>query len=104
MERICSLESALRQREMSLQKLSAQLRSKDVNQSHLHTILDVPRGEFCLDCGSKRKNTVSEVGPLVAECNSTWSWTKTNKQKNTGKQNINSKHREGNTLGKWKGY
>nr|XP_046272426.1 TANK-binding kinase 1-binding protein 1-like isoform X2 [Scatophagus argus] len=42
-ERICSLESALRQRESSLQKLSAQLRSKDAHQSQLHTSLDVPR-------------------------------------------------------------
>lgn len=46
MERICGLESALRQRESSLQKLSAQLRSKDVHQSHLHASLDVPRGGF----------------------------------------------------------
>ncbi|XP_056869842.1 TANK-binding kinase 1-binding protein 1-like isoform X1 [Takifugu flavidus] len=43
MERICSLESALRQRETSLQKLSAQLRSKDAHQSQLHASLDVPR-------------------------------------------------------------
>ncbi|XP_049416174.1 TANK-binding kinase 1-binding protein 1-like isoform X3 [Epinephelus fuscoguttatus] len=43
MERICSLESALRQRESSLQKLSAQLRSKDTHQSQLHASLDVPR-------------------------------------------------------------
>lgn len=49
MERICSLESALRQRETSLQKLSAQLRSKDVQQSQPHASLDVPRGEFCSD-------------------------------------------------------
>lgn len=49
MERICSLESALRQRETSLQKLSAQLRSKDAHQSQLHASLDVPRGWFCLD-------------------------------------------------------
>eukprot|EP00066_Takifugu_rubripes_P012644 XP_011601910.1 PREDICTED: TANK-binding kinase 1-binding protein 1-like [Takifugu rubripes] len=40
MERICSLESALRQRETSLQKLSAQLRSKDAHQSQLHASLD----------------------------------------------------------------
>ncbi|XP_049924424.1 TANK-binding kinase 1-binding protein 1-like [Epinephelus moara] len=43
MERICGLESALRQRETSLQKLSAQLRSKDAHQSQLHASLDVPR-------------------------------------------------------------
>ncbi|XP_078141073.1 TANK-binding kinase 1-binding protein 1-like [Centroberyx gerrardi] len=43
-ERIRSLESALRQREVSLQKLSAQLRSKDAHQLQLHTSLDVPRG------------------------------------------------------------
>ncbi|CAG01635.1 unnamed protein product, partial [Tetraodon nigroviridis] len=49
MERICSLESALRQRETSLQKLSAQLRSKDAHQSQVHASLDVPRGGFCLD-------------------------------------------------------
>ncbi|XP_071357522.1 TANK-binding kinase 1-binding protein 1-like isoform X2 [Trachinotus anak] len=42
-ERICSLESALRQRETSLQKLSAQLHSKDTHQSQLHASLDVPR-------------------------------------------------------------
>ncbi|XP_047184105.1 TANK-binding kinase 1-binding protein 1-like [Scophthalmus maximus] len=42
-ERICSLESALRQRETSLQKLSAQLHSKDAHQSELHASLDVPR-------------------------------------------------------------
>uniref|UniRef100_H3CZR8 TBK1 binding protein 1 n=1 Tax=Tetraodon nigroviridis TaxID=99883 RepID=H3CZR8_TETNG len=45
MERICSLESALRQRETSLQKLSAQLRSKDAHQSQVHASLDVPREE-----------------------------------------------------------
>ncbi|XP_029294276.1 TANK-binding kinase 1-binding protein 1-like isoform X2 [Cottoperca gobio] len=42
-EQICSLESALRQRETSLQKLSVQLRSKDAHQSKLHGSLDVPR-------------------------------------------------------------
>ncbi|XP_026181471.1 TANK-binding kinase 1-binding protein 1-like [Mastacembelus armatus] len=42
-ERIHSLESALRQRESSLQKLSAQLRNKDAHQSQLHASLDVPR-------------------------------------------------------------
>ncbi|XP_044038614.1 TANK-binding kinase 1-binding protein 1-like isoform X3 [Siniperca chuatsi] len=42
-EQICSLESALRQRETSLQTLSAQLRSKDAHQSQLHASLDVPR-------------------------------------------------------------
>ncbi|XP_045899538.1 TANK-binding kinase 1-binding protein 1-like [Micropterus dolomieu] len=42
-EQICSLESALRQRETSLHKLSAQLRSKDAHQSHVHASLDVPR-------------------------------------------------------------
>ncbi|XP_067333565.1 TANK-binding kinase 1-binding protein 1-like isoform X2 [Channa argus] len=42
-ERIHSLEAALRQRETSLQKLSAQLRSKDGHQSQLHASLDVPR-------------------------------------------------------------
>ncbi|XP_026200741.1 TANK-binding kinase 1-binding protein 1-like isoform X2 [Anabas testudineus] len=42
-ERIHSLEVALRQRETSLQKLSAQLRSKDAHQSQLHASLDVPR-------------------------------------------------------------
>ncbi|XP_019959216.2 TANK-binding kinase 1-binding protein 1-like isoform X1 [Paralichthys olivaceus] len=42
-ERICSLESALRQRETSLQKLSTQLRSKEARQSQLHASLDVPR-------------------------------------------------------------
>lgn len=46
MERICGLESALRQRETSLQKLSAQLRSKDTHQSQVHASLDVPRGGF----------------------------------------------------------
>lgn len=46
MERICSLESALRQRESSLQKLSAQLRSKDLQQTQVHASLDVPRGGF----------------------------------------------------------
>ncbi|XP_028268026.1 TANK-binding kinase 1-binding protein 1-like [Parambassis ranga] len=40
-ERIRSLESVLRQRESSLQKLSAQLRSKDSKE--LHISLDVPR-------------------------------------------------------------
>lgn len=42
-ERICSLESALRQRENSLQKLSAKLRTKDTHQTQLHASLDVPR-------------------------------------------------------------
>ncbi|XP_068587661.1 TANK-binding kinase 1-binding protein 1-like isoform X1 [Cebidichthys violaceus] len=42
-ERICGLESALRQRETSLQKLSAHLRGKDTLQSQLHASLDVPR-------------------------------------------------------------
>ncbi|KAK1877733.1 TANK-binding kinase 1-binding protein 1 [Dissostichus eleginoides] len=44
-EQICGLESALRQRETSLQKLSVQLRSKDAHKSHLqlHASLDVPR-------------------------------------------------------------
>ncbi|XP_029997388.1 TANK-binding kinase 1-binding protein 1-like isoform X3 [Sphaeramia orbicularis] len=42
-ERIRSLESALRQRETSLHKLSAQLCSKDAHQTPLHTSLDVPR-------------------------------------------------------------
>ncbi|XP_034395852.1 TANK-binding kinase 1-binding protein 1-like [Cyclopterus lumpus] len=41
-QQICSLESALRQREASVQKLSAQLR-KDTLQSQLHASLDVPR-------------------------------------------------------------
>ncbi|XP_058508540.1 TANK-binding kinase 1-binding protein 1-like [Solea solea] len=43
MERICGLESALRQRESSLQKLRAQLRNKDAQQSQIHASLDVPR-------------------------------------------------------------
>ncbi|XP_071031657.1 TANK-binding kinase 1-binding protein 1-like isoform X2 [Oncorhynchus clarkii lewisi] len=43
MERICGLESALRQREGSLQKLSAQLHSKNIHYLQLHTSLDVPR-------------------------------------------------------------
>uniref|UniRef100_A0A4W5L361 TBK1 binding protein 1 n=1 Tax=Hucho hucho TaxID=62062 RepID=A0A4W5L361_9TELE len=42
MERICGLESALRQREGSLQKLSAQLHSKNIQYLQLHTSLDVP--------------------------------------------------------------
>ncbi|XP_039681479.1 TANK-binding kinase 1-binding protein 1-like isoform X1 [Perca fluviatilis] len=42
-EQICSLESAVRQRETSLQKLSAQLRSKDAHHSQLHASLNVPR-------------------------------------------------------------
>ncbi|XP_068435616.1 TANK-binding kinase 1-binding protein 1-like isoform X2 [Clinocottus analis] len=42
-EQICGLESALRQREASLQKLSAQLRGKDALQSQLHASLGVPR-------------------------------------------------------------
>nr|XP_020464010.1 TANK-binding kinase 1-binding protein 1-like [Monopterus albus] len=42
-ERIHSLELALRQRETSLQKLSAQLRSKDAHHSQLNPSLDVPR-------------------------------------------------------------
>ncbi|XP_047427572.1 TANK-binding kinase 1-binding protein 1-like isoform X3 [Mugil cephalus] len=42
-ERICSLESALRQRESSLQKLSTQLRSRDTHHSQLNASLDVPR-------------------------------------------------------------
>ncbi|KAM6957528.1 TANK-binding kinase 1-binding protein 1-like [Aplochiton taeniatus] len=43
-ERIRALESALRQREGSLQKLSSQLRSRDLHQlQNLHTSLDVPR-------------------------------------------------------------
>ncbi|KAI3360337.1 hypothetical protein L3Q82_014646, partial [Scortum barcoo] len=42
-EQIRSLESALRQRETSLQKLSAQLCRKDAYQSQLHASLDVPR-------------------------------------------------------------
>lgn len=51
-ERIRNLESALRQRETSIQKLSAQLRSKDTRPSQIHTSLDVPGGRFCLDHGS----------------------------------------------------
>ncbi|XP_028310223.1 TANK-binding kinase 1-binding protein 1-like [Gouania willdenowi] len=43
LERICSLESALKQRENSLEKLSAQLRSKDAHQSKLQPTLEVPR-------------------------------------------------------------
>ncbi|XP_029363965.1 TANK-binding kinase 1-binding protein 1-like [Echeneis naucrates] len=43
-ERICSLESALRQRETTLQKLGAQLHTKDTHQSQLQASLDVPRG------------------------------------------------------------
>lgn len=42
-DRIRNLESALRQRESSLQKLSTQLHSKDLHQSQLHVSLDVPR-------------------------------------------------------------
>lgn len=48
-EHICGLESALRQRESSVQKLNAQLRGKGTLQSQLHTSLDVPRGGFCSD-------------------------------------------------------
>lgn len=65
MEQICSLESVLRQRETSLQKLSAHLRSKDVHQSHLQASLDVPKGGLCLDHGSNssrnRRNIVIKV-------------------------------------------
>ncbi|XP_029945552.1 TANK-binding kinase 1-binding protein 1-like [Salarias fasciatus] len=43
LERIRGLESALRQRDSSLQKLSLQMRSKDSLQSQLHASLDVPR-------------------------------------------------------------
>lgn len=72
-ERICSLESALRQRETSLQKLSAQLRSKDAHQAQLHASLDVPRGGFSLDHGSvsgrERRNTTIKL--LVAESSTT---------------------------------
>ncbi|XP_053300307.1 TANK-binding kinase 1-binding protein 1 [Pleuronectes platessa] len=42
-ERICSLESALRQRQTSLQKLGTQIRSKEARQSQLHASLGVPR-------------------------------------------------------------
>ncbi|XP_067089561.1 TANK-binding kinase 1-binding protein 1-like [Osmerus mordax] len=42
--RIRALELALRQREGSMQKLSSQMRSKDVQYLHLHASLDVPRG------------------------------------------------------------
>ncbi|XP_041634018.1 TANK-binding kinase 1-binding protein 1-like isoform X2 [Cheilinus undulatus] len=42
-EQIRSLESALRQRETSLQKLSAQLHSKDLHQAQRQVGLDVPR-------------------------------------------------------------
>ncbi|CAJ1075636.1 TANK-binding kinase 1-binding protein 1-like [Xyrichtys novacula] len=42
-EQIRSLESALRQRETSLQKLSAQLHSKDLHQAQRQAGLDVPR-------------------------------------------------------------
>ncbi|KAF7646723.1 hypothetical protein LDENG_00183540, partial [Lucifuga dentata] len=42
-EQIRGLESALRQRETSLQKLSAQLRSKDAQQPQIHASLNVPR-------------------------------------------------------------
>lgn len=64
MERICSLESALRQRETSLQKLSAQLRSKDAHQSQPHASLDVPRGEFCSD---QKQAGVSVISKEVKE-------------------------------------
>ncbi|XP_051905618.1 TANK-binding kinase 1-binding protein 1-like [Hippocampus zosterae] len=43
MERICSLEAALRQRETSLQKLNAQLHSKDAHQGQPPAGLVVPR-------------------------------------------------------------
>ncbi|XP_054615266.1 TANK-binding kinase 1-binding protein 1-like isoform X5 [Dunckerocampus dactyliophorus] len=43
MEQICSLESALRQRETSLQKLNSQLRNKDAHRGRLHASLLVPR-------------------------------------------------------------
>ncbi|XP_034046641.1 TANK-binding kinase 1-binding protein 1-like isoform X2 [Thalassophryne amazonica] len=43
-ERIHSLESVLRQRENSLQKLSAQLRSKDAHRPQSYANLNVPRG------------------------------------------------------------
>ncbi|XP_077391841.1 TANK-binding kinase 1-binding protein 1-like isoform X2 [Festucalex cinctus] len=43
MERICSLEAALRQRETSLQKLNAQLHNKDAHQGQPHSSLVVPR-------------------------------------------------------------
>lgn len=46
MERICGLEAALRQRETSLQKLNAQLHSKDAHQGQPPASLVVPRGEF----------------------------------------------------------
>ncbi|KAL0992418.1 hypothetical protein UPYG_G00093060 [Umbra pygmaea] len=43
MARIGALESALRQREVSLQKLSTQLHCKNIQYLQLHTSLDVPR-------------------------------------------------------------
>lgn len=69
MERICSLESALRQRETSLQKLSAQLRSKDAHQSQLHASLDVPRGLVLFGSKSlKIENMVMIFSLQVAGC------------------------------------
>lgn len=77
-ERIHSLEVALRQRETSLQKLSAQLRSKDAHQSQLHASLDVPRGGFCsvsahnpvISKKTKKKHTKYRVNYLlISICN-----------------------------------
>ncbi|XP_006805077.1 TANK-binding kinase 1-binding protein 1-like isoform X1 [Neolamprologus brichardi] len=42
-DRIRILESALRQRDSSLQKLSTELHSKDLHKSQLHASLDIPR-------------------------------------------------------------
>lgn len=45
-DRIRILESALRQRDSSLQKLSTELHSKDLHKSQLHASLDILRGGF----------------------------------------------------------
>ncbi|GLD70060.1 TANK-binding kinase 1-binding protein 1-like isoform X1 [Lates japonicus] len=71
-ERICSLELALRQRETSIQKLSAQLRSKDAHQSQLHTSLDTaptPQSGRPVDLGcSSREAELEGMTPKPEAC------------------------------------
>ncbi|XP_069578109.1 TANK-binding kinase 1-binding protein 1-like isoform X2 [Brachyistius frenatus] len=60
-ERICSLETALRHRESSFHKLRAQLHSKDTHQSQPHASLDVPRGRVPTLQSSRSLDALSDL-------------------------------------------
>ncbi|XP_061703114.1 TANK-binding kinase 1-binding protein 1-like isoform X2 [Syngnathoides biaculeatus] len=62
LERICSLESALRQRETSFQKLNTKLQNKDVHQAQAHASLVVPRdGHLPMLQSSRSLDALSDV-------------------------------------------